>query len=446
MPVADPLPRRLGFVPATAIVIGTIIGSGIFRMPSAVAGEVGSTGAVLTVWALGGLISLCGALSLAELAAAFPRSGGVFVYLREAYGDGSAFLFGWTMLIVGPAAVAGVALVFGEYLATLIPTSPNGVRLIAAAAILVVSAAAYRSVHGLGAVLTAASGAKVAAIAALVFAAFLLGDAGAGSFEGGAPAAGQARWSGVGFALVAALWAYNGFHDMVSVAGEVREPGRVLPRALFAGMFAVVAVYLAANAAYLYVLPFDALRQSPVVAADTMVRVLGAAGATAVAVMVMVSTFGAIVGITLANPRILYAMAGAGLLFARLARVHPRFRTPHVAVIAHGVVALVCVWWRTFEQLAAAFVLGIWPFLALATAGVLILRRTRPDLARPYRTPGYPLVPLVFIVGTLWVVASALLAQPATTLAGAGLTLLGVPIYLFRRRAVERSSAAGTPH
>jgi amino acid transporter len=217
----------------------------------------------------------------------------------------------------------------------------------------------------------------------------------------------------------------------------------VLPRALFAGMFAVVAVYLAANAAYLYVLPFDALRQSPVVAADTMVRVLGAAGATAVAVMVMVSTFGAIVGITLANPRILYAMAGAGLLFARLARVHPRFRTPHVAVIAHGVVALVCVWWRTFEQLAAAFVLGIWPFLALATAGVLILRRTRPDLARPYRTPGYPLVPLIFIVGTLWVVASALLAQPATTLAGAGLTLLGVPIYLFRRRAVERSSAAG---
>jgi amino acid transporter len=155
----------------------------------------------------------------------------------------------------------------------------------------------------------------------------------------------------------------------------------------------------------------------------------------------MVSTFGTIVGLTLANPRILYAMAGAGLLFAPLASVHPRFRTPHVAVIAHAVVAVTCVWWRSFEQLAAAFVLGIWPFLALATAGVLVLRRTRPDLSRPYRTPGYPIVPLVFITGTLWVVGSALVAQPGTTLASAGLTLLGLPIYWFRRRAARRVPA-----
>ena len=344
------------------------------------------------------------------------------------------------MLFLGPAGVAGIALVFGEYLGTLLPSSPTSTRLVAAGAIVIVSAAAYRSVEGLGRLLTVASGAKVAAIAAIVVAAFVLGDGGAGSFAGGAPAPGEARWGGVGFALVAALWAYNGFNDMVAAAGEVRDPGRVLPRALLAGMAIVVSVYLAANLAYLYVLPFAALRESPVVASDTMVRVLGAAGARAVAVAVMVSTFGAVVALTLANPRVFYALAGAGLLFAPLTRVHPRFRTPHVAVVAHGVIAFACVWWRTFEQLAAAFVLGIWPFLALATAGVFVLRRRRPDLARPYRIPGYPIVPLVFIAGTIWVVASALVAQPVTTIAGAGLTLLGVPVYLVRRRRAKRAS------
>jgi amino acid transporter len=221
---------------------------------------------------------------------------------------------------------------------------------------------------------------------------------------------------------------------MVSVAGEVRDPGRVLPRALLAGMFVVVAVYVAANVAYLFVLPFDALRASPVVASDAMVRVVGEVGSGLVAMMVMVSTFGAVLGIALTNPRVYYAIASAGLLFAPLARVHPRFRTPHVAVLAHALVAMVCVWWRTFEQLAASFVLGIWPFLALAVAGVLVLRRTQPSLERPYRVPGYPAVPLVFIVGTAWIVGSALIAQPATTLAGIGLTLLGAPVYWLRRK------------
>jgi basic amino acid/polyamine antiporter, APA family len=353
----------------------------------------------------------------------------VFVYLRETYGPLVAFLFGWTMLFLGPGGIAGVALIFAEYLGTLVPLAPVGVRPVAALTVLVVSAAAYRSVRGVGALVSAASGAKVGAIAALVVAAFLLGDGTVGSFASGAPAAADARWSGVGLGLVAALWAYNGIQDMVSVAGEVRDPGRLLPRALLAGTAVVVVVYLAANAAYLYVLPYAALRTSPVVASDTMVRVLGGAGAGAVAAMVMVSTLGTIVAVTLTNSRIFYAMARAGLLFAPLARVHPRFRTPHVAVVAQAVVALAFVWSRSFEQLAEAFVLGIWPFLALAAVGVLVLRRSRPELARPYRTPGYPLVPLVFVAGTLWVVGSALVAHPVTTLAGVGLTLLGLPVY-----------------
>lgn len=436
----DALPRRLGFLAATGLVVGTIIGSGIFRVPASVAGAVGTPGAVALVWVLGGVISLCGALSLAELAAAFPRSGGVFVYLREAYGPLVAFLFGWTILIVGPASVAGIALVFAEYLGRLMPLAPGGIRAVAAGALLVVSLAAYRSVQGVGALVSAASAAKIAAIAVLVVAAFALGDGDAGSFGAGMPVDTTAQWGGIGFALVAALWAYNGFQDMVSVAGEVSDPGRVLPRALMAGMAIVVVLYLAANAAYLNVLPYDALRASPLVASDAMVRILGGAGAAAAAGMVVVSTFGALVALAFSTPRIFFAMADAGLVFSPLARVHPRFKTPHVAVVAHAVVALASVWSSSFERLAAAFVLGIFPFLALAAAGVIVLRRTRPALPRPYRTPGYPVVPLVFVAGTAWVVISALVTEPVPTLAGIGLTALGIPVYLVWRRASSAQS------
>jgi APA family basic amino acid/polyamine antiporter len=249
-------------------------------------------------------------------------------------------------------------------------------------------------------------------------------------------------WSGVGLALVAALWSYNGFHDMVCVAGEVREPGRVLPRALLAGMITVIVIYLAANAAYLYVLPLDILKRSPLVASDVVLRVLGPVGTGAVAAMAMISTFGAFSGLALVNPRVFYAMARDGLLFASLGRVHPRFHTPHVAVVGFTAACLLFVWSRTFEQLTAAFVLGTWPFLALAAVGVIVLRHRRPALVRPYRTPGYPVVPIVFVAGTLWVVGSALVADPGTTLIGAGLTLLGIPVYWMW---VRRSNAQDRP-
>jgi basic amino acid/polyamine antiporter, APA family len=430
----DDLPRRLGLFASVAIVVGTVIGSGIFRVPGAVAAEVGSVAGVAVVWTLGGIISLCGALSLAELAAAMPRSGGVFVYLQEIYGDLVAFLFGWTMLIIGPASVGALAIVFAEYFTTFVPGSPVMVRALASAVIIGVSLATYVSVRGVGGFVTAAAAGKTGALLLLVAGAFVLGDADAGTLGPAAIAETPTHWSGVGFALVSALWAYNGFNDMVSISGEVRNPGYTLPRALLSGMAIVVFVYLSANAAYLYVLPFDQLRQSPMVAADVMQRVIGPIGSRAVAGMVMLSTFGAVVSVALVIPRVFFAMANAGLLFAPLGRVHPRFRTPHVAVMTHGTIAVFALWWRSFEQLTAAFVLGIWPFLALATVGVLILRRRDPDLPRPYLTPGYPVVPLTFVVATIWVVGSAMAAQPLTTLAGIALTLIGVPIYWLRRR------------
>lgn len=419
--------------------IGDVIGSGIFRVPSAVATEVGSVPGIMLVWVLGGIITLCGALSLAEVAAAMPKAGGVFVYLRETFGPGVAFLFGWTILLAEPAGTAAIALVFAEYLGRLVPLTPTGIRLVAAGLIVVVAAAGYRSVRGAGAIQSVATAGKVAAILALVAAAFLLGDGNAGAFgDGAASTATSMRWSGVGLGLVAALWAYTAWHDLGFVAGEVRDPARTLPRALITGMGIVVLVYLLANAAYLYVLPFDTLRTSPLVASDTMIRVLGSAGAAAVAVMVMVSTLGALNGTILVNPRVFYAMATEGLLFRPLARVHPRFGTPHVAITVYALLSLVFVWSRSFEQLIESFVLGTWPWLALAVAAVMVLRQRRPDLDRPYRTPGYPFVPLVFIAGTLLVVATALMEHPVTTLVGIGLTLLGVPVYLLRRAAGRR--------
>ena len=438
-PASAHLPRRLGLGATTLIVIGVTIGSGIFRVPATVAGTVSSPSGIAVVWVVGGIIALCGALSLAELAAAFPEPGGVFVYLREVYGPAVAFLFGWMYLFVGPTGIAAVAVVFAEYLGRLVGFSGVGVRLAAAGAIVIGAGASYRSVRGASAVQGAATLGKVAALAAIVVTAFLLGDGRAGAFGAGAPAAADAHWGGVGLALVAALWAYNGFQDMLPVAGEVRDPGRALPRALLAGTAVVVAVYVSANAAYLYVLPYAALRASPLVASDAMVRIVGPVGSAAVATAVMVSTFGTVNALVLTQPRVYYAMADAGLLFRPLARVHPRFATPHVAIVAYAAVATIGVWSRSFEQLAEAFVLGVWPFLALAVAGVLVLRRTRPDLVRPYRTPWYPVVPLIFIGGTLWIVASALVARPVTTLAGIALTLIGLPVYALWRRAARRT-------
>jgi amino acid transporter len=432
------LPRRLGFWETTLIVIGVTIGSGIFRVPASVADTVGSPAGVAAVWVVGGVISLCGALALAELAAAFPEPGGVFVYLREVYGPAVAFLFGWMYLFVGPTGIAAVAVAFGEYLGTLVGLSPMGVRFAAAGAIVFAGVASYRSVRAASAMQGAATLGKVAALAAIVVTAFLFGDGGAGAFAAGAPGPADAQWSGVGLGLVAALWAYNGFQDMLPVAGEVREPGRALPRALLAGTAVVVAVYLSANAAYLYVLPYATLRTSPLVATDAMVRIVGPVGAAAVASAVIVSTFGTVNALALTQPRVFYAMADAGLLFRPLARVHPRFATPHVAIAAYTAVAVVGVWVRSFEQLAEAFVLGVWPFLALTVAGVIVLRRRRPELARPYRTPWYPVVPLVFIGATLWVVGSALVARPITTLGGIALTLIGLPVYALWRRAAKR--------
>ena len=438
-PVADGdgLPRRLGVWSAAAAAVGLTIGSGIFRVPATVAAESGSVGAIALVWVLGGVITLCGALTVAELAAAFPRAGGIYVYLREAYGPLAAFLFGWSWFFIRSAASAGTALVFVAYLRTFVPLDDLGQRLAAVGLIVLVGAANYRSVRLGAAVQDMSTLAKVLAILVAAAAIFALGEARGGALAA-PPTFAPAGLGGLGVALVAALFAYDGWIAATLIAGEVRDPGRSLPRALTWGAVVVVATYLAINAAYLYALPLADLAASKAVAVDAMTRVTGAGGAALIAALVMLSTFGGLNAGLMTGPRVYYAMAEDGLFFRRVAAVHPRFGTPHVAVALLVVLTVLNASVRTFEQLAEAFVLLLYPFLALTVAAVFVLRRRRPDLPRPYRTAGYPVVPAIFLVGTVAMMLNALLERPTTTLLGAAIVAAGVPIYFVWRSAARK--------
>jgi amino acid transporter len=441
------LARRIGLWSSVGLVIGITIGSGIFRTPAVIAERVPDPMLMLGVWVLGGLVTLCGALSIAELAASLPHTGGLYVYLREGWGRLPAFLFGWCELVlIRASAVGGIASVFGGYALrsfgidpALHPTLSN---LVAAAAIAFAGIVNILGVHLGAAIVTASTAAKYGALAILVTASFALGGGHGATFAHmSGPAAGAVTPGLFGLALISVLWAYDGFADVSVVAGEVKDPQRTLPRAVIGGTIAIIAVYLAANAAYLYVMPVGDMAKSPLVAADTMLRLFGELGVAAVSVVVMISTFGSLNGTMLANPRIFFAMASDRLFFASVARVHPRYRTPHVAIALAAALGIFFVLTRTFEQLTDTFVLTIWPFYGLSVAAIYRLRSTRPDLARPYKVIGYPVVPFVFILGVTYLVGNALLSDPATTGLVLAIALAGVPIYLLMFR--RRTSASG---
>ncbi|HEU4474042.1 MAG TPA: amino acid permease [Gemmatimonadales bacterium] len=433
-PAARTLARQLGVWSATAIVIGSMIGSGIFRVPSVTAGHVGAPGAMMLVWLVGGLVALCGALTLAELAALYPRAGGLYVYIHEAYGALPAFLVGWLFLVIAPVSIGAVALVFAEYLGRLIPRLHDHTRLVAAAAVILVAAWNYRSLRFGAAVQNLSSASKVVAILALALASFL-SDANGEEAWTSITRLAPDTWAGFGLGLVTVLWAYNGWQDATYVGGEVENPARNLPRALTLGTLIVTAVYLTVNAGYLAVLPMDAIARSPLVAADVAVRLFGSVGNALIAALVCVSTFGTMNGGTMCYPRIFYAMAEDRLFFRAIAAVHPRHATPHAAIVLTAVLAVCFLWVRTFEQLIEIFILGILPFWALGAGAVILLRHRRPDLHRPYRTPGYPVVPLLFIVATLGLLLNSLIQRPGPTLASFAAVAAGVPVYyLWRRR------------
>jgi basic amino acid/polyamine antiporter, APA family len=428
-PGSGELAPRLGVWSTAAILIGVTIGSGIFRVPAVAAAETGALGATYLLWVVGGLVALFGALTIAELAAMYPRAGGIYVFLREAYGPEAAFLFGWTrLLVIQPAVIGAIALICAAYVTTFVPLSDGQVRLLAAGIIVLLAATSYRSTTWGARVQNLSTVAKVLALLLLAGAVFAFGDPGAGAFAGTLDLT-PATWSGFGIALLAVMWTYDGWVDATYVAEEVRDPGRTLPRALAGGVLTVIAVYLLINTAYLLALPLDEMAASELVAADAAMKVFGPVGASLVAALVILSTFGALNGVTLTGPRVFFALARDGLFFRPVAAVHPVFGTPHVAIALAAGLGIAYVSVRTFEQLAEAFVLGIWPFYVLCVIAVFLLRRRRPDAPRPYLTWGYPWVPGLFLVASVGMLGNALVRQPLSTLLGFAIILSGVPVY-----------------
>ncbi len=439
------LERRLGTFSAAAVLVGSTIGSGIFRVPSTVVAQVGTLGASAVLWVLGAIIAICGALTIAELAAMHPRSGGIYVYVREAFGPVPAFLFGWTqLLVIRPAALGALAIIFAAYTGTFVPLSDTGERVLAAALIALLAAANYRSVGWAAVIQNVTTAGKVLALVGLTVAALILADPSRGAMGGPLEWA-PTTWGGFGLALVGVMWAYDGWADLTFVAGEVRDPGRALPRALLLGTALVVVTYLAVIAGYYFALSLSEIAASKLVAADAAERVMGRAGQAAVAGMVMLSAFGALNGSTITGPRIFWAMADDGLFFRRVAAVHPRYGTPHVAIVLCAFLGIVYVSFQTFEQLADAFVLGIWPFYALGVWAVFILRKRQPDTPRTYRTWGYPVTPFLFLLASLYMLGNALIESPVATGLGALLILAGIPVWWIRERISARAVARTGP-
>jgi basic amino acid/polyamine antiporter, APA family len=431
------LPRVLGLFSIVGIVIGSVIGSGIFIVPAAVAAQVRAPLLMLAVWVAGGLLSFFGALSFAELGAAYPRAGGMYVYLREAYGSLVAFLFGWTLfLVIDSGSIATLAVAFSSkyltYFFALSPVAQKGIAICLVAFLVGVNYLGVRWGALLQNVLMVIKVGAILAVTVLVFL-FAHGDTAhwTAPAEGGLP---QNLASAFGVALVAVLWAYKGWEMATYTAGEFKDPGRNIPRGFLLGTGIVILLYLSANLAYLYVFPASSIAQAPRIAADAMNAALGPVGAAAISFIILFSIAGAANGNVLTAPRVLFAMSRDGLFFNKLGEVHPRFLTPHTAILAMGIWSAVLCVSGTFEQFFPYVIFGWWIFFSLTIFAVLILRRTRPALPRPYRTWGYPVTPVLFVLSALYISASTLITQPLNALAGLGIILTGVPVYWYWSR------------
>ena len=428
------LPRTIGLWSSVGLVVGITIGSGIFRTPAGIAHLLPDPRVMLAVWVVGGLITLCGALSFAGLATMMPETGGFYAYLREGWGRPIGFLFGWSELVLIRAnALGGMSIVFGEYgLRTfgIDPAAhPLAARTLAAGAIVCAATANILGANIGAAIVGWSTGAKFSALALLVGCSFALGGIHGASMDHFHAPAGSAIGAGsIGLALVSILWAYDGFGDVSFAGGEVKDPHRNLPRAIVFGTLAIIGLYLLTNIAYLYMLPVEAIGRSPLVAADVMQALFGRAGVVLVSLFVMISSFSSLNGSMFAAPRVFFAMASDGLFFKALARVHPRFETPYVAILLSALLGMALVMSRSFEALTNTFVLAIWPFYALSVAAIFRLRRRRPDLG-PHRVAGYPIVPAVFIAAVVWFVVNALVTDSVSTAATFALILAGLPVY-----------------
>ncbi len=437
------LRRRLGVGTATSVVVANMIGTGIFTTTGLMLAQVESGGLVLLCWVVGGLIALCGALSYAELSTMMPRAGGEYVYLREIYGPASAFLTGWTSFFVGfsaPIAAAGVACSTYLVAAKVLPDSWLAQKATAVGIVLVLVAIHYRGVR-LGAwVQNSLTALKLLLLAGLLVGGFALGQGSWQFLEPSSAFWAAGRWSQAGLILLWVMFAYSGWNASTYLAEEVEQPARTLPRSLLLGTLLVLAIYLLVNLLFFFAAPMSAL-SGVIAVGDVATKGLFGAGAarwfSGLIALALLSSLSAYVFI---GPRVYYAMARDGLFFRFAARLHPRFETPGLSIVAQGLWAIVLVLTGTFEQLLTymGFALGIFPWLAVA--GVLLLRRRDPGRERPYRVWGYPLTPIFYLTAMTWILAVALFTAPGPSLVALFTILAGIPAYHF---TVGRKLAGG---
>jgi APA family basic amino acid/polyamine antiporter len=420
----------MGLLHATAMVVGTIIGASIFVQPSEITGRVPSIAGIFLVWALSGALTLAGALVCAELASAFPESGGVYVFLRRAFSPALGFLWGWAMFwSMHSGIIAAIAVVFARYVAFFVPLDDAGIRLVAIGAVVALSAVNYVGVRHGSRVQALFTIGKVAAIGLLIAAGFFFGSSEAME---GAAGRGPEWWTipprDYALALIAGLFTFGGWHMVTYSAEETVNPRRTIPTALLIGVLVVTLCYIALNAAYLYVLPLERVASSTRIASDAASVLVGPSGASAMSALVVFSAFGALNGIILTGPRVYFAMARDGLLFRWIAGIHPRFETPHRAIVLQAVWSSVLVATGTYRQLFTRVIYTEWIFFGLMALGIFLLRR-RPDYSPGYRTWGYPVTPAVFAISSFVIVANQIATDPLESAAGLLLVLMGLPIY-----------------
>ncbi len=432
----EALARTLKQRDLTLIVVGTVIGSGIFIVPGSVLRQTGEqAGPALLVWLLGGVLSLLGALTYGELGAMKPKAGGLYVFVRDAFGPLPAFLYGWTMFFaISSGSLATLAVAASGYAEQLILLGPAGRKLAALAMIAVVTAVNIRGTRHGAAVQNWATAVKVGAIA--VMSAWLIGT-GDRSFDDAPIRPEQlspSLLSGVGLAMIGVLWAYEGWQYVTFSAGEALDPQRTFPRGIVLGTLFLIAIYLLANLAYLAALGPGGAAASDAVAAEAVRTLAGPGAGKLIAAAIIVSMFGAANGLTLTAPRVYFAMARDRLFFSQLAAVHRSYRTPAFAILASGVWASVLALSGTFEELLTYVVFAGWIFYALGGLSLFVYRRRFPNWPRPFKTPGYPLTPLLFVASAAAIVLNTLFARPVQGLVGLAIVLLGAPAYYFWRR------------
>ncbi len=442
---APELRRVLGLFSIVGIVVGAMIGSGIFINPANIAKTVGTSKLMLAVWIVGGILSFFGALAIAELASIYSQAGGIYIYLREAYGPVVAFLFGWTMfLVVEAGTLATLAVGFSsKYLPYFVDLSGLQSKVVAVSLIAILAAVNVLGVKKGAFVMNFLTSIKFVGLIGVCTVVFIFAKGSTGNFlssESAVPVSGGILGS-FGIALVSALWAYKGWETSTYCAGEIKDPQNKLPQGLFIGSLSVIILYILANLAYLYVFPASRMAESGRIAADVMEAAVGPVGASVVALIILMSMTGTANGHLMTAPRVFYAMAKDGLFFKGVAKVHPNYRTPYVSIIVLAIWAALLSLSGTFEQLYSYVIFGFWIFMGLAVAGVIILRRKRPDLPRPYKTWGYPITPILFIISSVFLTINSLIKAFWNSFVGLALIALGIPVY-FVWRGRRRASAA----